>query len=157
MILRLRSAAPTESSTCLFQRPPSIGAQGHTIVVDKSTLPVCKGLTHRPRDAVGVPQTGSDSLSSQPCCWLDIPRSPRLKAPRSTPMSTVIAQRLTAILHREEDVYVAECPEVGTVSQGDTVEEALANLREATELFLEECPQPALAPRLLTTFEVSVA
>ena len=49
------------------------------------------------------------------------------------------------------------CPEVGTVSQGDTVEEALANLREATELFLEECPQPALAPRLLTTFEVSVA
>ena len=54
-------------------------------------------------------------------------------------------------------MYVAECPEVGTVSQGDTVEEALANLREATELFLEECPQPALAPRLLTTFEVSVA
>ena len=37
-----------------------------------------------------------------------------------------------------------------------TVEEALANLREATELFLEECPQPALVPRLLTTFEVSV-
>jgi|688.fasta_scaffold05867_21 predicted RNase H-like HicB family nuclease len=55
-------------------------------------------------------------------------------------MSTVTAQRLTAILHREEEVYVAECPEVGTVSQGDTVEEALANLREATELFLEECP-----------------
>jgi predicted RNase H-like HicB family nuclease len=42
-------------------------------------------------------------------------------------------------------VYVAECPEVGTVSQGDTVEEALANLREATEPFLEECPQPALS------------
>jgi predicted RNase H-like HicB family nuclease len=46
---------------------------------------------------------------------------------------------------------------VGTVSQGDTVEEALANLRETTELFLEEHPQPALAPRLLTTFEVNVA
>jgi hypothetical protein len=40
---------------------------------------------------------------------------------------------------------------------GNTVEEALAKLREATELFLEECPQPALGPRLLTTFEVSVA
>jgi predicted RNase H-like HicB family nuclease len=64
-------------------------------------------------------------------------------------MSTATAQRLTAILHREEELYVAECPEVGTVSQGVTVEEALANLREATELFLEECPQPALAPRLL--------
>ena len=61
-------------------------------------------------------------------------------------MSTATAQRLTAILHREEEVYVAECPEVGTVSQGDTVEEALVNLREATELFLEECPQPVLAP-----------
>jgi predicted RNase H-like HicB family nuclease len=68
-------------------------------------------------------------------------------------MGTATAQRLTAILHREEKVYVAECPEVGTVSQGDTVEEALANLREASELFLEECPQPAMVPRLLTTFE----
>ncbi len=100
---------------------------------------------------------GGDSLPSQRCCWLEACRSPRLERPRSTPMSTATAQRLTAILHREEEVYVAECPEVGTVSQGDTVEEALANLREATELFLEECPQPAPAPRLLTTFEVSVA
>lgn len=72
-------------------------------------------------------------------------------------MSIASPQRLTAILHREDDVYVAECPEVGTVSQGETVEEALANLREATELFLEESPQPRPSPRLLTTFEVSVA
>ena len=43
---------------------------------------------------------------------------------------------LTAVLHQEEDLYVAECPEVGTVSQGYTLEEALANLREATELYL---------------------
>ena len=54
-------------------------------------------------------------------------------------------------------MYVAECPEVCTVSQGDTVEEALANLREVTESFLEECPQPVPALRLLTTFEVSIA
>ena len=94
---------------------------------------------------------------SPPGCWLVLRRSPKLEESRSTPMSSATAQRLTAILHREEEVYVAECPEVGTVSQGDTVEEALANLREATELFLEECPQPALAPRLLTTFEVNVA
>ncbi len=46
-------------------------------------------------------------------------------------MSTATAKRLTAILHREEEVYVAGCPEAGTVSQGDTVEEALANLRQA--------------------------
>ena len=34
----------------------------------------------------------------------------------------------TAVIHREEDLFVADCPEVGTVSQGKTVEEAVANL-----------------------------
>ena len=42
----------------------------------------------------------------------------------------------TAVLYREEDSYIAECPEVGTTSQGRTVEEAVANLKEATELHL---------------------
>jgi predicted RNase H-like HicB family nuclease len=46
----------------------------------------------------------------------------------------------TAILHKEDDLYVAECPEVGTVSQGSTIDEAIANLKEATELYLEEFP-----------------
>ncbi|MHC5774362.1 type II toxin-antitoxin system HicB family antitoxin [Nostoc sp.] len=64
----------------------------------------------------------------------------------------------TAILHWEEDVYVAECPEVGTASQGETIEEAIANLQEATELYLEEFPLFETAPRLLlTTFEVTSA
>ena len=35
-----------------------------------------------------------------------------------------------AIIHKEEDLYVAECPEAGTVSQGESVEEALLNLKE---------------------------
>ncbi len=48
----------------------------------------------------------------------------------------------TAIVYWEEDVYVAECPDIGTASQGDTIEEALANLKEATELYLEEFPLP---------------
>ena len=43
-----------------------------------------------------------------------------------------------AIVYWEEDVYVAECPEVGTASQGETIEEAIANLKEATELYLDE-------------------
>jgi predicted RNase H-like HicB family nuclease len=47
------------------------------------------------------------------------------------------ARTFTAVLHQEEDLYVAECPEVGTVSQGYTMEEAIANLKEATELYLE--------------------
>jgi predicted RNase H-like HicB family nuclease len=61
-----------------------------------------------------------------------------------------------AVLHREDDMYVAECPEVGTVSQGSTVEEALANLKEATELYLEEFPLKNVEKPLLTTFEVAV-
>jgi len=62
----------------------------------------------------------------------------------------------TAVLHREEDMFVAECPEVGTVSQGPTIDEALINLREATELYLEEFPLPDVERPLLTTFEVAV-
>ena len=47
---------------------------------------------------------------------------------------------LTAILYWDEEVYVAEYPEVGTASQGDTIAEALANLKEATTLYLEAFP-----------------
>ena len=46
----------------------------------------------------------------------------------------------SAILYWKEDVYVAEWPEVGTASQRETIEEAIANLQEATELYLEEFP-----------------
>jgi len=63
----------------------------------------------------------------------------------------------TAIIHKEEDIFVAECPEVGTVSQGYTLEEAVFNLKEATELYLEEFPLPHIGRSILTTFEVSSA
>jgi len=63
----------------------------------------------------------------------------------------------TAVVHKEEDLYVAECLEVGTVSQGHTIEEALANLKEATELYLEEFPLQDMGRPLLTTFEAAYA
>ena len=63
----------------------------------------------------------------------------------------------TAVIHKEDDLYVAECPEVGTVSQGYTIEEAIANLKEATELYLEEFPLPDVGQTLLTTFEATYA
>ena len=63
---------------------------------------------------------------------------------------------LTAVLHLEDDLYVAECPEIGTVSQGSTIEEALANLKEATELYLEEFPTQEPSRPILTTFEVAI-
>jgi len=46
----------------------------------------------------------------------------------------------TASIHKEDELYVATCVEVGTTSQGDSVETALANLKEATSLYLEEFP-----------------
>lgn len=62
----------------------------------------------------------------------------------------------SAIIHKEDDLYVAECPELGTVSQGNSIEDALVNLREATELYLEEFPLSEAAHPLLTTFEAAV-
>ena len=66
-------------------------------------------------------------------------------------------QTLTAVIHKEEDLYVAECPEIGTVSQGQSIEEAVANLKEATDLYLQEFPMPEVSRVLLTTFEATRA
>ncbi len=66
-------------------------------------------------------------------------------------------QTFTAVIHKEDDLYIAECPEVGTVSQGYTIEEAIANLKEATELYLEESPLPDVGRPLVTTFEATYA
>lgn len=62
---------------------------------------------------------------------------------------------LTAVIHKEEDLYVAECPEVGTVSQGCSIEDAVKNLKEATELYLEEFPVKGISKPIVTTFEVA--
>jgi predicted RNase H-like HicB family nuclease len=64
---------------------------------------------------------------------------------------------LTAVLlPAPEGGFSALNPETGSTSQGDTVEEALANLREATELFMEEFPLSVSGQPLVTTFEVAV-
>jgi len=64
-------------------------------------------------------------------------------------------ENLTAVIHKEEDIFVAECPEVGTVSQGKTIDEAVANLKEATELYLKEFPLKEKRRTWMTTFEVA--
>lgn len=63
----------------------------------------------------------------------------------------------TAIVYKENEMYVAECPEVGTVDQGETIEQAIAGLKEATRLYLEEFPLPETSPRFVTSIEVSYA
>ncbi len=63
--------------------------------------------------------------------------------------------QVTAVLtHAEEGGYVAHNPETGCVSQSETIEEAIANLREAVELYLEEFPMKFGAAPLVTTFDV---
>ncbi|MBI1880359.1 MAG: type II toxin-antitoxin system HicB family antitoxin [Chloroflexi bacterium] len=62
----------------------------------------------------------------------------------------------TAVIHKEDGLYIAQCPEVGMISQGETIEEAIANLKEATELYLEEFPAPEVDRPILTTFEAAV-
>ncbi len=65
---------------------------------------------------------------------------------------------LTAVLTPDIDGgYVAHNPETGTTTQGESVAEALANLKEATELYLGEFPLESTSPALMTTFEVAHA
>ncbi|MDP4624854.1 MAG: type II toxin-antitoxin system HicB family antitoxin [Akkermansiaceae bacterium] len=61
------------------------------------------------------------------------------------------------ITEAEEGGYVSYNPETGTTSQGETLDEAVENLREATELFLEEFPVNFTKPSLITSFELSNA
>lgn len=63
---------------------------------------------------------------------------------------------LSAVLiPAEEGGFVAFNPETGTTTQGESVPEAISNLREATELYLEEFPLVQRGQALLTTFEVA--
>jgi predicted RNase H-like HicB family nuclease len=67
---------------------------------------------------------------------------------------------LTAALHREEDWYIAQCLEVDVASQGHTIDEALENLAEAVELYLEEVDDPVghiTATPLVTSFRLPAA
>lgn len=66
---------------------------------------------------------------------------------------------LTAIIKKGEKQYVALCPELDVVSQGYTVEEAIANLKEAVELYVEEMGLPeeiSTSDTIVVSFEVPV-
>ena len=57
-------------------------------------------------------------------------------------------RRFTAMIYREGDGFVALCPELDVASQGDSVEDASANLREAVELFIESADNSEIERRL---------
>lgn len=69
--------------------------------------------------------------------------------------------QLTAIIEKEGDGYVSFCPELDIASQGDTIKDARANLKEALELFFETASPQEIQQRLheevyITHLEVSV-
>ncbi|MBN1938410.1 MAG: type II toxin-antitoxin system HicB family antitoxin [Candidatus Aminicenantes bacterium] len=73
-----------------------------------------------------------------------------------------MTQKLTAIIEREGKGYVALCPELDVVSQGETIEQAKKNLQEALELFFECASKKEINQRLrgevyVTQIEVTVA
>jgi predicted RNase H-like HicB family nuclease len=70
-------------------------------------------------------------------------------------------KQLTAIIEREGGGYVSLCPELDIASQGDTIEQARDNLREALELFFESASPDEIAQRLheevfVTRVEVAI-
>lgn len=70
-------------------------------------------------------------------------------------------KQLTAIIEREGEGYVSFCPELDIASQGNTIEEARRNLREALELFFETASPAEIQTRLhnevyVTQVEIAV-
>ena len=73
----------------------------------------------------------------------------------------MVNKQLTAIIEREGEGFVALCPELDIASQGDTVDEARDNLKEALELFFETAPAGEIQHRLhdeiyVTRVEIAV-
>ena len=64
--------------------------------------------------------------------------------------------RLTAAITPEDGGFVAQCLEVDVASQGHSVEEAIANLTEALELYFEDSPGPVRASPVIAPIEIDV-
>ena len=63
----------------------------------------------------------------------------------------------TAVIHKEsEQFFSAKCPEVGTESQGASLDEALANLKEATEVYLSVFPLKDMGDPIFKTFQANI-
>lgn len=64
-------------------------------------------------------------------------------------------RNFTAIIEKEGDGYVSLCPEIDVASQGDTIEEARNNLREAIELFFKYASEEEIYTRLKSDFFIT--
>jgi len=77
-----------------------------------------------------------------------MPFPPRFTGRTPRAGTDAVPRTLTAIIEAEDDGFVALCPQLDVCSQGDTVEEARANLKEALELFFETAPPDEVSRRL---------
>ena len=67
-----------------------------------------------------------------------------------------MTRSFTVAICKDESWYVAKCLENSVASQGESIEEALDNLREALELYYEDAPIPILPKMLITTLEIAI-
>jgi len=68
-----------------------------------------------------------------------------------------VSIKVTVIVQKEDNWYVAKCVENSVTSQGTTLEESLNNLREALELYYEDVvPEPTFSQTFITTIEVAI-
>jgi len=69
-----------------------------------------------------------------------------------------VSFKVTVVIQKDDDWYVAKCIENNVASQGKTVEEAMANLKEALELYYEDLPEEETSGKqmFVTTLEVTV-
>jgi len=72
------------------------------------------------------------------------------------PSDTMDSMEFTAAITHEDPWYVARCLDVEVASQGETAEEALANLKEALELYFEDEVLPdGLEPPIIATLRLT--
>lgn len=62
-------------------------------------------------------------------------------------------ENFTAAITQEANLYIAECLELGIISQGKSIQESLVNLEEATSLYLEEFDSPRLGTTFITSYK----
>jgi predicted RNase H-like HicB family nuclease len=79
----------------------------------------------------------------------------------NTKLEFIMTRQLTAIIEKENNLFVSLCPELDIASQGLSVEEAKKNLKEALELFFETASEEEINQRFhnevyITQLEVAV-
>ena len=96
----------------------------------------------------GIPEGVDRRRCFGPCNSSDNQQNLKRRARIHAQNEPMNLPKLTAVIEKEDDWYVATCPELGVASQGRSLEEAEAMIQEAVELFLEEADEAEITRRL---------